>query len=367
MTLLLVIINCAVFWGPQRDDDAALNEAVAYYFESDLGAIEIPLYEQFLQDRKPAYHSILHSDPELRPMIPPAAILLEIYSHEDFITDLPDVLRNSLDPPQLEIWWRHHDQVKKILSRVTWFNYGMRPAYTGPTEMLTHMFLHGGIGHLLGNMLFLMLVGYVVEMILGKTIYLFSYLAAGVVAGGFDLVFNSGSIVTGIGASGAISGVMGMYVVLFGLRKINFFYHVLFYFNYIKLPAIVVLPVWIGYELLKMVIYPDSNVNYLAHAGGLIGGAILGFVGKSKIGCADSAVLDSQKTADDQKQQHHAISQLLSNMEYEKAALLILRQESWHRFPNMLSQLTAASNNINNKLVAQKVFLAVANLRTKDK
>jgi hypothetical protein len=105
--------------------------------------------------------------------------------------------------------------------------------------------------------------------------FLGSYLLAGLGSAAFDFIFRSGELIPGIGASGAIAGMMGAYAVLYGMKRIRFFYFVGLYFDYVSLPAIVLLPIWMGNELLQMQINADSNVNFLAHLGGLTCGALI--------------------------------------------------------------------------------------------
>jgi hypothetical protein len=83
------------------------------------------------------------------------------------------------------------------------------------------------------------------------------------------------SPIGGLGASGAVSGLMAMYAVLYGRQKIRFFYQLLFYFDYVKAPAIILLPAWIANEIGQYLLFTGSHVNYMAHAGGLTSGALL--------------------------------------------------------------------------------------------
>lgn len=134
------------------------------------------------------------------------------------------------------------------------------------------MFLHSGWGHLLGNMVFLFLFGFTLEGVLGKRLYITFYLASGIAASGLYALLNSHSFVPLVGASGAISGLMGMYLALYRLRKIRFFYTVLFYFGEFQAPALLVLPLWLGKEFYGY-FFIESNVAYWAHIGGLMAGA----------------------------------------------------------------------------------------------
>ena len=93
----------------------------------------------------------------------------------------------------------------------------------------------------------------------------------------FALIFYAGMGGYGLGASGAISALMAMYAVMYRMRRIRFFYMLLFYFNYATWPALIMLPVWMSVELLQH-FWGGKQVAYMAHFGGLLTGAILMWV-----------------------------------------------------------------------------------------
>jgi len=119
------------------------------------------------------------------------------------------------------------------------------------------------------------LLGFTVEKALGPGRYLLAYLLCGVLSGLVFTAFSLGSPVPLVGASGSISGLMGMYVAIYGLQKIRFFYFIGVYFNYFRAPALAVLPVWLGKEIYDYWFAGATGIAYMAHAGGLIGGAAL--------------------------------------------------------------------------------------------
>jgi hypothetical protein len=120
------------------------------------------------------------------------------------------------------------------------------------------------------------------EFALGPALFLLLYVIAGLGAVAAFWLVNLGESMGLVGASGAISGVMGMFAVLYGMRKVRFFYTVFVYFNFIMLPALVVLPYWIAWEVLQHFM-SDSRVAYEAHAGGLVTGALLAFAVRSRM------------------------------------------------------------------------------------
>jgi membrane associated rhomboid family serine protease len=143
------------------------------------------------------------------------------------------------------------------------------------TSLITHQFLHGGTMHLIGNMFFLIICGFAVEASLGHKKFLFFYLLTGVGGGLAQAMMDLDSDIPLIGASGAVSGVMAMYLGIFRLKKIEFFYWFFVFVGYFRAPALFILPFYIGNELLSLWTQPDTNVAFMAHVGGFVTGAAL--------------------------------------------------------------------------------------------
>jgi membrane associated rhomboid family serine protease len=127
--------------------------------------------------------------------------------------------------------------------------------------ILWSMFMHGGLLHLLGNMLFLWIFGNNVEDRLGRVLYLPFYLAAGLVAALAHTVLNLNSVVPVVGASGAIAGVMGAYLIWFPRARVLSVVVVVL----IELPAAVVLGFWFALQFFTS---SDSGIAWIAHVGG---------------------------------------------------------------------------------------------------
>jgi membrane associated rhomboid family serine protease len=145
--------------------------------------------------------------------------------------------------------------------------------------LLTSMFLHGSWLHLLGNMLYLWIVGDNVEEVLGPIRYLIAYLACGLVGSLAQIVVNPDSLIPTLGASGAIAGMMGAYVVWFPHNQIR----VLFFRFITVLPAVIViggwiaLQIWLGAGSLGRA-GESGGVAYLAHVGGALTGIFVAFL-----------------------------------------------------------------------------------------
>jgi rhomboid family protein len=153
------------------------------------------------------------------------------------------------------------------------------------------MFLHGSWVHIGGNMLFLWVFGNNVEDKIGPVFYALFYLAAGVAASIAQLLINTDSVIPNLGASGAIAGVLGAYILMFPRRRVLTLV-IFFFITFVYLPAYVVLGVWFVLQLFSGVGEFGSRVNsgggvaFFAHIGGFVFGAVMAwlFFPKERIG-----------------------------------------------------------------------------------
>ena len=160
------------------------------------------------------------------------------------------------------------------------FEHGFRPAAAEGIDLLTSMFLHGGFMHLFGNMLFLWIYGDNVEYRLGRLRYLLAYLATGVAATLFFTLLSPGSTLPLVGASGAISGVLGFYFLWFPLnvvRVLVFLFPILM--RVFEIPARIVLGVYLVWDnIVPLLITAGQGGGGVAH-GAHIGGFVAGLAG----------------------------------------------------------------------------------------
>lgn len=142
--------------------------------------------------------------------------------------------------------------------------------------LFTSQFLHGGWMHLAGNMLFLYIYGDNIEDEMGPVLYLVFYLAAGAVAGLTQVWFDPTSQVPMVGASGAIAGVMGAYLLLFPKAKVDVLIIFIVFFRIFPIPAWILLTLWFGLQFVGgLGADPETGgVAYWAHAGGFVAGII---------------------------------------------------------------------------------------------
>jgi membrane associated rhomboid family serine protease len=153
--------------------------------------------------------------------------------------------------------------------------YAFVPAHPNPISYLTANFLHGGWMHLIGNMWFLWLAGFVLEDVWGRWLYSVFYLVAGVAALQFYAWSNPGSITPTLGASGAVAALMGAFLVRFPKMKIEMAWLFMFKLYRFKAPAFWLLPLWLVMEIFYGSLFGStSGVAHWAHVGGFLFGAV---------------------------------------------------------------------------------------------
>jgi len=167
------------------------------------------------------------------------------------------------------------------------YTYGLVPARFFSSEyqpfatftIFTSMFMHGGLGHLFGNMLYLYIFGDNIEYTLGHVRYLFFYLTAGVAAALLQAFLVPHSTVPMVGASGAISGVLGAYLLKFPRNRISILIFIFFFIDIIHVPAVIVLSLWFIFQLfngwLSFMPGLQGGVAWFAHIGGFAAGFTL--------------------------------------------------------------------------------------------
>ena len=141
--------------------------------------------------------------------------------------------------------------------------------------LISSMFLHGGWMHLIGNMAYLYIFGDNIEDSMGKIRFIVFYLMCGIFAAFSQALIDFNSITPMIGASGAISGILGGYLVLFPKAKIRVFFWFLIFVRTFNIPAMYVIGGWIFIQFFNLSDSSSSNVAYAAHIGGFVSGMIL--------------------------------------------------------------------------------------------
>ena len=170
--------------------------------------------------------------------------------------------------------------------------------------LLTSMFMHGGIGHIFGNMLYLWIFGDNVEHRFGHLLFFIFYMISGLVASFAQIMLDPDSIIPNLGASGAIFGVLGAYMVLFPRNKVN----VIVFYVIVSIPAVIVIGVWAAIQLFNTwgnlaIAGQTGGVAHMAHVGGLVAGVIMGFIARVMIKEEPDSTLYRQYESDPEVKQ----------------------------------------------------------------
>ena len=315
ITLALILINVVVFVLFQAQDPQRLQTAVDYYHDSGLGTLELPLYRDYLTQEDPSQlDEQLNQDDML---------LWAMLRDEHFMQRLRSDQVIAPTHAEYARWQALRTEFDHQLEKVSSFRWGYITARPSWFAALAHMFLHADWAHLLGNMFFLFAVGFLVEGAIGRSVYLLSYLLSGFGALGLYALVEPVSSIPLVGASGAIAGLMGMYAVLFGRRRISFFYFILVYFDYVKAPAIVLLGLWLAFELLQYLWEPGSFVAYMAHIGGLLSGAVIALLLKRWTSVVDQDYLAENEQSQQQTALYEQMLAKMEQLDFAEAAVLV--------------------------------------------
>lgn len=271
--ILIVLMNAFVFFGLQSRDAHREQLMADYYASSVLPGLELPAFEAHLAQRGDKTSlRLLQAIKQARK----AALAEEMMERDEaFMRALREGKVITIGHEQFDDWQlarRHFDAMRQQLFTV---NYAFDREHPSLLTAFSHQFLHASNGHIFGNMLVLILIAPAVEALIGTLPFLLIYLAGGLGALGMHLLLSSGAGIL-LGASGAISAVMGAFAALLGMRRIPFFYSVIVYFDVVRAPALLALPLWLANEAVQFIWFSQtSNVAYAAHFGGLLTGAAL--------------------------------------------------------------------------------------------
>jgi membrane associated rhomboid family serine protease len=143
--------------------------------------------------------------------------------------------------------------------------------------LFSSMFLHAGFWHLAGNMLYLWIFGNNIEDVLGKSRFILFYLVCGTIAAFGHIATNTDSVIPMVGASGAVSGILGAYMVLFPYARVKTLIFIVIFVTVIRIPALVLLGLWIGIQVVNGMAVSGGapGVAWFAHIGGFLAGMIL--------------------------------------------------------------------------------------------
>ncbi|MGQ9427470.1 rhomboid family intramembrane serine protease [Gilvimarinus sp. F26214L] len=291
----LVLLNVLVFFVYQSGDGMRLERAFAVYHQQNLLELEWPLYRDYLTARdQQALVSDYQSALDEGYAVDVARALLLDFEFKHYLAQEGRALFTNI---RYEDWDLKRSMVNDHLDSMSFLSGGLIPSEMNLLSLISYQFLHGDIMHLLGNMFFLVVCGFAVEAAIGHLRFLLFYLITGAVGGVAHAFLDTTSTMPLVGASGAVSGVMAMYLGVFRLKKIEFFYWFFIFVGYFRAPALLILPVYMGKEVFDYFNSQGSNVAFMAHAGGFGAGALL--MGLSLL--ANPKLLNSDYVEQDQE------------------------------------------------------------------
>lgn len=269
-TFVLVALNVCVYVFLQSGDARVAQQAARFYARAQLGRVEFPAYVHWLRQHPGSAQrqAMMQRDS-------PRVKLALIESDPGFLAALHG--GDVIGPTHAGYAQWHADRAEfdRIRDQAFTPRHAMRFTHIEPGRMAWAMFMHGGIMHLAGNMLFLLVLGLLVEGALRTWWYLALYLAGGYAAAFASLALHWGAPGFALGASGAIAALMGAFCVLWGARKVRVFYWFFIVFGYVRVPALVLLPVWFGWQVYSLLSSPDAHIAFGAHAAGIACGALI--------------------------------------------------------------------------------------------
>ena len=295
VTIGLIAVTILIYFVFQLDDTEHYITSQRYYYDSGLAETELTCYLAYLGDSLK-----MKQIPQLKELDAQKIHALHHRMESDvlFLAKLKSEKIITTTDPGYARWKASREKYEGLKAQVVSYTYGFKPACFSVLTLFTYMFLHGSIWHLTGNVIFLWLAGSILEAGCGRVRYLFVYLFTGVCAALLFKLAYFHSTVPLVGASGAISGLMGAFTVLFGRKKLKVFLTLGFFFNYMKIKGVYLFVLWVGNEVVQLVWGGVSNTAYVAHIGGLLAGGAVALVLARIPGAVDKDLFQDEDPLD---------------------------------------------------------------------
>lgn len=322
--LLLVGINILAFFLYQSGDKIKYQQALQIYTDDNYLEKEFPIYIAYLQTKNNPVAiqqatTLYESDRQ-------ETLILDLVSNTEFYQYLRTHARLYFFEDFYEIWSIKRQEVHEQIQAISVYAHGLRGGDFKPLSLITYQFLHGNTLHLLSNLFFLVVCGFAVEASIGHRRFIAFYLLSGMAAGLIHLLLDRDAQDPLVGASGSISGVMAMYLVIFRMRQIEFFYWFTILVGYFRAPALVILPFYLGKELLLYFTSINSGIAFMAHFGGFIAGAgALGLASRFFPRTINQAYVEEKQDEDPKQKSLSDIYDAIEALQFETAAQLINR------------------------------------------
>ncbi|WP_049629514.1 rhomboid family intramembrane serine protease [Cellvibrio sp. pealriver] len=318
----LVLLNVMIYFFYQSGDTKKILESMMSYQEQGFLEQEWPVFEKYLEEQQE--QELLQQYRREYQANQVELIVSDILMREEFYAYLQKNARQHFLPDAYDQWAPNRALLHKQMQSISFIANGLRASDLRVFSFITHQFLHGDIMHLLGNMFFLIVCGFAVEAAIGHWRFLLFYLLSGVAAGFAQVASDWQSTTPLVGASGAISGVMAMYLAVFRLKKIEFFYWFFFLVGYFRAPALLILPFYIGKEIYSYYTDTGSNVAFMAHAGGFAAGALLiAFAWLLNRNMFNKEYIENDQGIDPQQQPLAEIYESIEKHRFDRALVLV--------------------------------------------
>lgn len=282
VTWALVLVNVAMLIA-SYNFQLFSNHELEEFYKKEFVEIQGKLYAQVITDNPKMYsplqismaQKVLGGDRSSSVQLGQLAMADELFNRIGYNYSYKG------DQVAVEYWKRNFSNFKNVKDQHPNFKYGISSSQHEWYNWISYMFIHAGISHLVGNMWFLLVVGAVVERLLGGIGFLAFYLVSGVSAALFYFMFSPMSAIPLVGASGAISSLVGFYSVVKWNRKVRFFtMFFMFRWKYLMvgLPAWVGFVYWLGLDFTGYFSQADymGGVAHAAHLGGVTIGVLMG-------------------------------------------------------------------------------------------
>jgi membrane associated rhomboid family serine protease len=270
-TIFLILLNIGVFLYFQYSEQQKYMQAVSWARSSGLLQIELEVYQEYLQRRHQAIPDFLHDTRKT------ALVFNHLLQDDRFQAGLRQHILIPPADPRFADWSPKREQFEDKLNQSLAYGFGYSPARKNYLALTTYMFSHNDLLPLIVNMLFLWFVGSWIEIGIGRILFLGIYLMTGVCSGlafGFISPLSQGPL---LGASGAIAGLMGTYLLVYCGKRSNVLCSLGFCSRHTKVFGWFLFPFWISKEAYFFVNSPDTEM-LSSHLGGLLAGMVIGLI-----------------------------------------------------------------------------------------
>ncbi len=277
VTIFLLLLNIGIFLYFQHSEQQKYMQAVSWARSSGLLEIELEAYQEYLQRRHEAIPDFLHDTEK------PAAIFQHLIRDDRFQSALRQQILIPPADPRFADWSPKRKIFEERLNQSLAYRFGYSPARKNYLGITTYMFFHDGIIALVGNMMFLWFVGSWIEIGIGRILYLGIYFITGAFSGlafGFIHPLSQGPL---LGASGAIAGLMGTYLLVYCGKRSNALCSLGFCSRHTTIFGWFLFPFWVSKEVYLFANSSEPR-TVAALIGGLLAGIIIGLVFRTNEG-----------------------------------------------------------------------------------